>query len=232
MPMIPITADDGGTFHALHAAPPGGSGPTVLLIQEIFGINGVMRDLAADFAAQGYHVLCPDLFWRQRPGVELTDQTEAEWAEAFALYKGFDEAAGIRDLTATLAVARTLPGASGKVGSVGYCLGGKLAYLTATRTTVDCAVGYYGVGIEAALEEAAAITNPLLLHIAGQDGYCPAAAQDAIVGRLRSVGPATVVVHGGVDHAFARVGGQHWNAAAAAVANSMTKQFFARLLKE
>jgi carboxymethylenebutenolidase len=232
MPEITLTASDGGHFQAFHALPSGGTGPAIVLIQEIFGVNAVMRDLATDFASQGYHVLCPDLFWRQSPGVQLTDQSEADWQQAFGFYKGFDEAAGVADLAVTLTAARTLPGATGKVGAVGYCLGGKLAYLMATRTPVDCTVGYYGVGIEAALDEADKISSPLLLHIAGLDGYCPPEAQTAIVDRLRGVGPATVCVHGGVDHAFARVGGAHWNEAAAVAANSMTKQFFARLLKD
>ncbi len=223
---------DAGSFTAYHAAPATPGAGAIVLIQEIFGVNAVMRALADDYAAQGYHVLCPDLFWRQQPGAQLTDQSEADWQQAFGFYKGFDEGAGVADVAVTIAAARALAGSNGRVGAVGYCLGGKLAYLAATRTDVDCAVGYYGVGIEAALDEAEKITKPLLLHIAGQDGYCPPAAQTAIADRLRTVGPATVCIHGGVDHAFARVGGQHWNEAAAVAANSMTKQFFARLLKD
>src|SRR5690606_11797894 len=110
-----------------------------------------------------------DLFWRQEPGIEITDRTQAEWDRAFQLYQGFDEAKGVEDLAATIAVARTLEGASGKVGDVGYCLGGKLAYLCATRTDADCSVGYYGVGIENALDEARSIRKPLMLHIAEED---------------------------------------------------------------
>ena len=107
MPDIKIKATDGGSFMAYQA----GSGASgIVLIQEIFGVNKVMRDLADGYAKQGYTVLCPDLFWRQEPGIQITDKTQAEWDKAFALFKGFDQAKGVDDLIATLAHLRTLPG--------------------------------------------------------------------------------------------------------------------------
>ena len=93
-------------------------------------------DLVTISATKGYLALCPDLFWRQQPDIQLTDKSPAEWDRAFELYKGFDVEAGVRDLLATLAHLRSMPGCSGKVGAVGYCLGGKLAYLMAARS--DC----------------------------------------------------------------------------------------------
>src|SRR3954470_19381262 len=117
MSEIQISAKDGGHFMAYHAAPRSGSGPGVVLIQEIFGVNKVMRDLADHFCAKGYHVACPDLFWRQEPGIQLTDKSEGEWNRAFGLLKGFDEAKGIDDLTATFEHLRQVKGVSGKVGS-------------------------------------------------------------------------------------------------------------------
>src|SRR5690348_8296788 len=183
---VTIRAADGGSFSAYlatpHSASAGGTGrgSGVVLIQEIFGVNKVMRNLADGFARQGYVVLCPDLFWRQEPGIQITDQTEAEWQKAFQLYQGFNEAKGVDDLIVALDHLRGLKDCAGKVGSVGYCLGGKLAYLMATRSNADANVGYYGVGIEKALNEAAAITKPLMLHIAGKDQFCPPEAQDQI----------------------------------------------------
>lgn len=222
---ISITARD-GTFSGYLAKPATGSGPGLVLIQEIFGINKVMRDLADGFAKQGYMVLCPDLFWRQQPGIQLTDKTQEEWGKAFELYKGFNEALGVEDLIATLNHLRTVPGCSGKVGTVGYCLGGKLAFLMATRSSADANVGYYGVGIEAALGEIGAITKPLLLHIAAKDGFCPPEAQTQIMDSLQSVSFATVYRYPEVDHAFARVGGEHYDAHAAELANARTALFF------
>ncbi len=223
---IRIKARDGGDFSAYLATPAGGAGPGIVLIQEIFGVNKVMRDVADGLAQQGYIVACPDIFWRQEPGIQLTDQTEKEWARAFELYKGFDEAKGVDDLLATLAHLRGTTGCTGKVGSTGYCLGGKLAYLMATRSDADANIGYYGVGIEGALGETKTIKKPLMLHIAAEDQFCPKEAQQKIrdaLGKLRLV---AIHVYETCDHAFARPGGQHYDAAAAKLANDRTAQFF------
>ena len=227
---ITIRAADGGSFTAYQATPKSGRGPGLLLIQEIFGVNKVMRDIADGLAAQGYVVLCPDLFWRQQPGIQITDKTEAEWARAFELYKGFNEAKGVDDLKSTLAHLRKLPACTGKVGSVGYCLGGKLAYLMATRSDADCSVGYYGVGIEGALDEAKTIKKPLLLHIAAKDAYCPPEAQAKIQAALNGNAHVAIHVYAGMDHAFARVGGQHYDKTNADLANSRTAAFFKKNL--
>ena len=231
MAEVTITAGDGGTFSGYLASPSSGSGPGVVVIQEIFGVNKVMRDMADGFAAQGYVALCPDLFWRQEPGIQITDQSQAEWDRAFELYQGFDEAKGAEDLNATLAHLRGLDACSGKVGSVGFCLGGKLAYLMATRTDADCNVGFYGVGIENALDEAASIKTPLLLHVAEKDQFCPPEAQAKIHGGLDGNAQVTIHDYAGADHAFARPGGEHYDKSAADLAHQRTADFFAGNLK-
>jgi carboxymethylenebutenolidase len=189
-----------------------------------------MRALADGYARQGWHVLCPDLFWRQQPGIRITDRTDAEWARAFELYKGFDVAKGVDDLAAPLAAARRLPGCSGKVGAVGYCLGGKLAYLMATRTDADACVSYYGVAIEADLGEARNIRRPLMLHVAAKDQFVPPAAQKKVADGLAGNPHVAIHVYEGCDHAFARVGGKHWDAAAAKLADERTATFFRKHL--
>jgi carboxymethylenebutenolidase len=223
-----------GSFSAYVAAPKnlaaGKKAPGILIIQEIFGVNKVMRDLCDGFAARGYVALCADLFWRQEPGIQITDKSEAEWKRAFELYQGFNEAKGVQDLIASLDHLRKLPNCSGKAGSVGYCLGGRLAYLMATRSNADANVGYYGVGIENALNEASAITKPLLLHIAAEDQFVPKDAQAKIKEALARNSAVTIHVYPGCDHAFARVGGAHWNADAAKRANDRTAAFFAKHL--
>jgi carboxymethylenebutenolidase len=233
MPDISIAGPD-GSFGAYVAEPkkPGASekSPGLLVIQEIFGVNRVMRDLCDGFAGQGYLAICPDLFWRQEPGIQITDKTDAEWKRAFELYQGFNEAKGVQDLIATLEHLRTLPNCSGKAGSVGFCLGGKLAYLMATRSNADCNISYYGVGIENALGEASAITKPLLMHIAAEDQFVPKEAQERIKDALSRNSAVTLHVYPGVDHAFARVGGAHWDAAAAMQANERTADFLTRHL--
>jgi carboxymethylenebutenolidase len=137
-----------GDFTAYLARPEADNAPAIVVIQEIFGVNQVMRDVTDDFAAKGFVAICPDLFWRIEPGIDITDQSEAEWKRAFELFNAFDVDAGVKDIAATIAQVRTLPGVNGKVGAVGFCLGGLLAFLTATRTDADASVAYYGVGIE------------------------------------------------------------------------------------
>jgi carboxymethylenebutenolidase len=223
---VTIRAADGGSFSAYLATPKSGKGPGILLIQEIFGINKVMRDLADGFAAQGYAVLCPDLFWRQEPGIDITDQSKAEWDKAFALFRGFNVDKGVDDLKASLAALRKHQACSGKIGTVGYCLGGKLAYLMATRGDADCNAGYYGVGIQDQLAEAKSIKKPLLLHIAEKDQFVPPEAQAAIKETLGGNKLVTLYSYPGCDHAFARAGGQHYDKKAADLANQRTAGFF------
>lgn len=214
----------GGDFMAYEA----GEGPAIIVIQEMFGVNAVMRDLCDWLAGEGYHALCPDLFWRIEPGIQLTDKTEEEWARAFELYQAFDPKAGITDIAATIAHARA--GGASKVGAVGYCLGGYLAYQTACHTDADASVGYYGVGIQNSLADAAAITQPLMLHIAGQDEFVPPEAQADIHKALDRHSHVTLHDYPDRDHAFARHGGAHFHAEDAATANARTLAFFKKHL--
>jgi carboxymethylenebutenolidase len=227
---IEIQAHDGGRFTGYLAEPAGGKGPGILVIQEIFGVNKVMRDICDGLAKQGYVALCPDLFWRQEPGIDITDKTKAEWDKAFALFNGFNLDKGIDDLKASLSVLRKLPGCSGKVGTVGYCLGGRLAYLMACRSDVDAAVGYYGVMLKDHLAEAKNIRKPLLLHCATEDKFVPKDAQATIAAELKKYPLVTRLDYQGNDHAFARVGGEHYDKAAADLANSRTAEFFRKHL--
>jgi carboxymethylenebutenolidase len=228
---LTITVPD-GSFSAYVARPSGSKrqegtrGPAVIAIQEIFGINAVMRGVCDALAAQGYLAVCPDLFWRLQPGVELTDKTKAEWEEALSLMNRFDVDAGVADIQATLDAVRALPECDGKVGTVGYCLGGKLAFLTATRTDADASVSYYGVGLEPLLGEIEGMKHPLLVHIAGEDGYTAPDSRQRILKALEHQPMITVHVYPGRDHAFARPGGEHYHAADAALADQRSLAFF------
>lgn len=230
MPDIAIQGSD-GEFSAYLAVPEGGSGPGILAIQEIFGVNADMRAHCDNFAAQGYVALSPDLFWRQEPGVQITDQTDAEWQQAFKLYQGFDVEKGVDDLKTTLAHLRGLDSCTGKVGTVGFCLGGLLAYLMACRSDAQCNVSYYGVGIDEKLDEAAAITAPLILQIAEEDEYVDKDAQARIQTGLDSNPHVTMHSYAGVNHAFTRNNGIHYDEAAAKLAHGRTADVFAAALR-
>jgi carboxymethylenebutenolidase len=221
---------DGGEFKAYVARPAASRAPAVVLIQEIFGVNAVMRQLCDHYAAQGYLAICPDLFWRIEPGVELTDQSQAEWDRAFALMNAFDIDKGVEDIQAALRFAHAIEGGNGKAGVVGFCLGGKLAFLAATRTDADAAVSYYGVGLEAHLGEAERLSRPLMLHIAEQDRFSNPEKRDRVTEGLKNHPHVEVYVYTGCDHAFARPGGEHYDAKAAAEADQRTLGLFQRAL--
>ncbi|HTO42341.1 MAG TPA: dienelactone hydrolase family protein [Rhizomicrobium sp.] len=221
---ITLTGPD-GDFSAYLSAPSAGTGPGVVVIQEIFGVNAVMRGVADALAARGYFALCPDLFWRLEPGVQLTDKTKPEWDRAFALLNAFDIGAGVRDIQATITHLRAMQGCTGKVGALGYCLGGQLAYLTATRTDSDASVSYYGVNIQTALNEASKLQAPLMLHIAGKDQFVSKDAQTQIHEALKNNPLVTIHAYPEMDHAFARVGGAHYDKACADLANGRTATF-------
>lgn len=233
MPTLHIQAQDGsGEFSAYVAKPTQDNAPALLVIQEIFGVNQVMRDICDDFAKQGYLAICPDLFWRQEPDIQLTDKTQAEWDKAFELMNGFDVDKGVEDLKATLATIRNHENCTGKAGSIGYCLGGKLAFLMATRSDADCNVSYYGVGLNELVGEKENITKPLLMHVAEKDQFVPKDAQAVMEEHLKDHDNIDYNLYEGVDHAFARVGGDHYDAEAAALANGRTKTFLEMHLQE
>jgi carboxymethylenebutenolidase len=220
-----ITVPD-GSFSAYVARPKAASAPAVVVIQEIFGVNQVMRDITDGLAGQGYLAICPDLFWRIEPGIDITDKSEAEWKRAFELFNACDVDLAVKDIAATISTIRKDPGCSGKVGAVGFCLGGLLAFLTATRTDVDAAVAYYGVGIENRVAEAEKLVKPLMLHIAEEDQFVPKAAQSIILQALKDHPQVEIHTYPGRDHAFAREGGEHYDAADARLAGGRTLQFF------
>jgi carboxymethylenebutenolidase len=146
--MSEISSPSAGVeFGAYIALPEKTPAPGIVVAQEIFGVNQVMRDICDWLAGEGFVAGCPDLFWRIEPEIQLTDKTEAEWARAFELFNIFDVDKGIEDMKLTLAHMRKHEACNGKAGTIGYCLGGKIAYLMATRSDADCNVGYYGVGL-------------------------------------------------------------------------------------
>lgn len=218
---LTIKAKDGGEFSGYLALPESGSGPGLVIAQEIFGINHVMREAADRFAEEGYVTLVPDLFWRIEPGLDL-GYSEEDWQKAFGLFQKFDVDKGVEDMGAALEALAGLDECTDGPAVLGYCLGGKLAYLTACRHQPKAAIGYYGVGIEESLDEAANITCPTVLHIAGEDQFVPPEAIAKIEAGLADHPHVTTYVYPGADHAFAREGEEHYHRPAALMAHSRT----------
>ncbi|MGH7189657.1 MAG: dienelactone hydrolase family protein [Acetobacteraceae bacterium] len=232
MATVAIKAADGsGSFNALVVEPKQKPAGAVVLIQEIFGVNEAMRAISAWVADLGFVAVCPDLFWRIEPGIDITDKTEADWTRAFELFQSFDQAKGIDDVKATVAAARTLPGSNGKVGTMGYCLGGRLAFMMAEQSDSDVNVSYYGVALDNLLDGLARVRKPLVVHIADQDEFFSAEGRAKLVAAIKHRPEIKSFVYPNANHAFARVGGVHWNGLAATIANGRSAEALASALK-
>lgn len=212
-----------GAFKAYVARPSGTPKGAVVAVQEIFGVNAVMRGKTDWLAREGFLAVCPDLFWRIKPGIDLTDQTDAEWREAFGYMNQLDKDASVKDVAATLAWART-QGVT-KAGVMGYCMGGYIAFLAACRTDSDATVAYHGGGIHTALGEAGGIKKPLMLHNPMKDSFIPVEALNTIRETLKSNPLVTVHEYAEQDHAFTREGGKHYDAEATRLADGRTIAF-------
>lgn len=222
-------SDHSGGFDAYVAEPEGNPRGAIVVIQEIFGVNPGIRKKCDDWAAQGYLALAPDLFWRLEPGIELDPDIPEEMQEAFGWMNKFDQQQGVADIEATIKAARAKLG-GGKVGVVGYCLGGRLAFMAATRTDSDASVGYYGVGIDNLLGEKHAIARPVLLHVAGADHFVTPDIQAKMHEGLDDHPRVTIFDYPGEDHGFAAEMGKRRSEAAAQLADERTAAFFAEYL--
>ena len=221
---------DSSTFNALLAMPDGGNGSGLILIRGLFSKDDALEELAAHYARLGFITLCPDLFHRCRDKMESPQGDETDWEMASRLYKSFDVEAGVRDLLGTAAHLRKMPACGGKVGAVGYCLGARMAYLMATRSDIDCAVSYYGVGIEKMLDEVYDIRLPYLLHLAENDKLLPASAQARLKAVFDKNKSTTVYTYPMTEHGFARKSSMAYNPEMASLANERTDAFLKKVL--
>lgn len=221
-----VTAADGGKFEC-HVAKPGKKATAaIVVIQEIFGITSWLKNTADWLASNGYVAIVPDLFWRMEPNLNLNDRDDKDLNKAFGLYGQFDQNQGIEDLKQVVSTVAAMPEANGKVGCMGYCLGGLMTYLMACRSNVDCSVSYYGGGIDEKLAESGKIKKPILLHLPGEDKFITKDKQAKIKAALGSNSLVTIHTYEGMDHAFARVGGEHYDKANAELANGRSIEFF------
>ena len=186
------------------ALPPGGRGPGLVLWQEIFGVNEHIRCVAEQYALAGFVVLTPDVFWRQAPRVEL-GYVGADRERAVQLMQAYSAADAVSDAAVAVQAIKARPEVTGGVGTLGYCMGGRMAYLTAAATAVDAAVAYYGGGIQTMLDRAGAIACPMQLHYAEHDDHIPLAAVEQVRSALLQRGgvlPTEVHIYEGAQHGF------------------------------
>jgi len=221
------TLEGGGGFSAYLAEPEGPPRGAIVVIQEIFGINEGIRRKCDHIASLGYVAVAPDLFWRLEPGVELDPDVPEEFQQALGLMQRLDQDKAVADIEATIRAARSMLPEGGKVGCVGYCLGGRLAFLCAARTDADASVAYYGVGLEGLLGEKHAIAKPLMLHVAGADHFVTPDKQKRIHDGLDDHPKVVIHDYPGEDHGFAAEIGKRRSEEAARLADSRTEAFFA-----
>jgi carboxymethylenebutenolidase len=197
---IDIKTDAGSGYTGYLALPESGKGPGMLIIQEIFGVNSHIKEVADLYAAAGFVALAPDVFWRVQPGVQLgyTDEDVKKGIELIGKCKPDNIVADLGSAAATL---RKLPEFAGKLGVVGYCMGGTYAYMLAVRDMVDAAVGYYGGGIAQHLDEANKLHCPLMLHFGEKDTHIPLTSVKTIAAALEGKGHVEIYVYD-ADHGF------------------------------
>ncbi|MCZ8018945.1 dienelactone hydrolase family protein [Novosphingobium sp.] len=218
--------DGSATIPAYVARPEGAAKAAIIVIPEIFGVNPGIRQKCDSWARDGYLAIAPDIFWRFAPGIELDPDVPDQLQEAFGYFGQYDPDLGVQDIEAAIRHIRGTEGV-GKVGLVGYCLGGRMAYMAAARTDIDASVGYYGVMIDQMLGEAHAIANPLMLHIPTADHFVGPEAQAAIHAGLDSHPKVTLHDYEGLDHGFAAEMGDRRDEAGAQLADSRTRAFLA-----
>ncbi len=204
---VQIAAADGGTFGAYVAYPDAPTAPGLVLGQYICGVNNMMRELADEFARQGFVTVVPDLFWRQQPGVQLNNNPQrpspADGAMAMQLNAGFDDAAGVGDVRSTADWLSRHQRCVGGVGFLGYCLGGRLALLLAKEPSFTAVVSYYGVDLNRYLGQSIPISQPLLMHFAGADEHVSESERARAREELSPNPKVRIFSYGGCGHQFA-----------------------------
>ena len=220
-----------GTFTAYIARPEELPAPAVIVLQELFGVNADIREKSDELAEQGFIAVAPELFWRQEPGVDLSVRSEPDWQHGLRLYQAYDRDAGVRDIEDTADTVAKMPECTGKIAVLGYCLGALMTFLTAVRYRVDAAVAYHGGDTEKYLGEVDGLHAPLLMHLGEEDEFISKPAQAQIKTALAKKPNATVYSYPGQWHAFTRINGAHYNAAAAALANGRTSEFLNQQLR-
>lgn len=223
------TLDGSETFPVYRAEGSGTARAAIIVIPEIFGVNKGIRAKCEAWAGKGYLAVAPDIFWRFAEGEELDPDVPDQFQKALENMGKFKGDECIRDIEALIHHLKR-EGGCDKVGLVGFCLGGFIAYTAAARTDIDASVGYYGVSIDQHLNEAHAIANPLMLHIAGADHFVTAEAQAAIHTAFDDHPKVTLYDYPGLDHGFAAEMGNRRNEEGAQLADSRTEAFFAQHL--
>jgi len=227
--MIP-THDD-GRMPAFVARPGSGRGPGIVVLQEIFGVTDYMKQRARDLAGLGYVAAVPQLYWRLGPNIQTAENTQEGLQEAFGYMQRLDQGQAVDDGVAALEYLQSLPETAGKAGVVGFCMGGRLAYLVAASGAPDAVVCYYGSGIGNELDKATSISAPILFHFGDSDQFLPNEESARVRDTFAKRSHAEVHIHAGAGHAFDNPSPMFHHAGARAEAWPQTTSFLKRHLE-
>jgi carboxymethylenebutenolidase len=225
-----VPTHDGGQMPAFVAMPASGRGPGIVVLQEIFGITDYIKQRTRDLAALGYVAMAPQLYWRLGPDVELPENTQEGLQQAFGYMQRMDEAQAVDDAAAALEHLRRMSATAGRAGTLGFCLGGRLAYRLAVASDPDAIVSYYGSGIGQLLDSADQVRAPILFQFGEADQYLPLDESRRIGSTFGSRPDAEVHTHAGAGHAFDNPSPMFHHAEASRAAWPQTADFLRRYL--
>lgn len=221
---ITYTTRNGETFNGRLSVPDGsGSAPGILMITAIFGIDDEMKELADAWAADGFVVSTPDIFWRQHPG------PTADMEVAFARYGAFDREQGMKDIEDLVEDLKARPECNGKMAVLGFCFGGLYAHLAGARLGVDAAGSYHGTTIGESLDEMPASSCQVSFHFGDQDHVVPNEEVAAIKAAYANHPNAEIAVYEGAGHNFAMPYKDGYDEAAAKASRAAVLESFNKL---
>ena len=225
---LTLASEGAQNFDAYLARPPKDRAASVLVLHDMFGLNEPIRAVADRYAERGYAALVPNLFWRSdvpQPVSYDDSQHPIAWARLKAIDLGVVSA----DMAKAVAWLRAQPFSTGKVGALGFCGGGRWAYLAATRCRVDAAAALYGLGISEHLGELGNVTCPLQLHYGLQDQHVPKQEIDMVSEGVRSQPSTEVFLYPHAGHSFANPVRPAYDAAAAELAHQRIEKMLERM---
>jgi carboxymethylenebutenolidase len=226
-----IPTHDGGQMPAFIARPASGRGPGIVQLQEIFGVTDYMKNRARDLAALGYIVVVPQLYWRLGNDIQTPENTPEGLQQAFGYMQRLDQGQAVDDAAAALEYLRSLPETGGRAGTVGFCLGGRLAYELAAAADPDVVVAYYGSGIGNELDAAERISAPIIFHFGDSDQFLPLDEANRVRERFGKRPDTEIHMHAGAGHAFDNPSPMFHHAGAAQEAWPQTADFLKRHLR-
>jgi carboxymethylenebutenolidase len=218
---IGISAGSDGEFGAYVSSEGSNRKPALIVCSEAFGVNQHMRNVADRFAKHGFLVVVPDLLWRIEPGMEIA-YDEAGLKKGSEVADAFDKELGAADIERSISHIRTRPDYDGKVGVLGFCIGGAAAFIAAARYEVNACISYYGKGIENYLDEAPGLHCPIVLHYGGADRFIPESVIEDVRQGLRGIPDIEIYTYPGVDHGFNSDDRKAYNPAVAQTAMERT----------